>query len=379
MKSLDDFAAQRLAALEAQNLRRALTPTARQSGVRVERGGRNYISFSCNDYLGLAQDPRVIAAGMEALQKYGAGAGASRLVTGDHPLLGALEEKLAAFKKTEAAVVFGSGYLTNTGIVPALTEASDLVLLDSLCHSCMAAGARLSGARILRFEHNDLSELESILSAQRKRFRRVLLLTERVFSMDGDRAPEAALMALAERYDAWVLIDDAHGIGVVEPHAYAPLEMGTLSKALGSYGGYVCTSAPVADLLRNQARSFVFSTGLPPASAGAAIAALDIVQAEPQRGARVLDLARRLTRRLNLPDAQSAIVPFIVGDAGRALALSQKLQDQGFLVVAIRPPTVPKDTARLRIAFSAAHTEDEVDALAEALAAAAPDLMERAS
>lgn len=378
MKSLDDFAAQRLSDLDARNLRRTLAPTVRQ-GVRVERGGRSYVSFSCNDYLGLAQDPRVIAAGIEALQKFGAGAGASRLVTGDHPLLGALEAKLAAFKKTEAAVVFGSGYLTNTGIVPALTEASDLVLLDSLCHSCMAAGARLSGARILRFEHNDLTELERILSAQRQRFRRVLILTERVFSMDGDRAPEAALMALAERYDAWVLIDDAHGVGVVAPDAYAPLEMGTLSKALGSYGGYVCASAPVADLLRNQARSFVFSTGLPPASAGAAIAALDIVQAEPERGARVLDLARRLTRRLNLSQAQSAIVPFIVGDAGRAVALSQKLQEQGFLVVAIRPPTVPKDTARLRIAFSAAHNEDEVDALAEALAAAAPDLLERAS
>jgi 8-amino-7-oxononanoate synthase len=379
MKSLDDFAAQRLAALEAQNLRRTLSPTTRQGGVRVERGGRAYVSFSCNDYLGLAQDPRVIAAGIEALRTYGAGAGASRLVTGDHPLLGALEAKLAAFKNTQAAVVFGSGYLTNAGIVPALTEASDLVLLDSLCHSCMAAGARLSGARILRFEHNDLSELESILSTQRKRFRRVLILSERVFSMDGDRAPETDLLALAERYDAWVLIDDAHGIGVVAPQASAPLEMGTLSKALGSYGGYVCTSAPVAGLLRNQARSFVFSTGLPPASAGAAIAALEIAQAEPERGARVLDLARRLTRRLNLPDAQSAIVPFIVGDAGRCLALSRTLQDQGFLVVAIRPPTVPKDTARLRIAFSAAHTEDEVDALAEALATAAPDLLERAS
>ncbi len=375
MKSLDDFAAQRLSALEAQNLRRTLTPTTRQ-GVRVQRNGRSFISFSCNDYLGLAQDPRVIAAGIAALRTYGAGAAASRLVTGDHPLLGELEARLAAFKKTEAAVVFGSGYLTNTGVVPALTEASDLVLLDELCHSCMAAGARLSGARILRFKHNDLEELESILAAQRKRFRRVLILTERVFSMDGDRAPEAALLALAERFDAWTLIDDAHGIGVVQPDVYAPLEMGTLSKALGSYGGYVCTSAPAAELLRNQARSFVFSTGLPPASAGAAIAALDIVRAEPERGARALELARRLTRRLNLPEAQSAIVPFIVGDAARALALSQALQEQGFLVVAIRPPTVPKDTARLRIAFSASHTEEEVDALAEALAQAAPDLLE---
>jgi 8-amino-7-oxononanoate synthase len=321
----------------------------------------------------------VIAAGIAALQTYGAGAGASRLVTGDHPLLGALEEKLAAFKKTGSAVVFGSGYLANIGIAPALAEASDLILLDALCHSCMAAGARLSGARILRFAHNDMAELDNILSAQRKRFRRVLILTERVFSMDGDCAPEAALMEIADRHDCWVLIDDAHGIGVVQPEAYAPLEMGTLSKALGSYGGYVCASAPVAEMLRNQARSFVFSTGLPPASAGAALAALEIAQAEPERGARALMLARRLTQQLNLPAAQSAIVPFIVGDAGRALALSQTLQDQGFLVVAIRPPTVPKDTARLRIAFSAAHKEEEVDALADAIAAAAPDLLERAS
>jgi 8-amino-7-oxononanoate synthase len=377
MKSLDAFAQGKLDKLEAQTLKRVLRPTAR-NGVHVERAGRRLISFSCNDYLGLAQHPRVIAAGVAALQLYGAGAGASRLVTGDHPLLGELEAKLAAFKKAEAAVVFGSGYLANIGIVPALTEASDLVLLDELCHSCMAAGARLSGARILRFRHNDGAHLEEILEAQRKKFRRVLILTERVFSMDGDRAPETAMQSLAERFDAWTLIDDAHGIGVVSPEAYAPVEMGTLSKALGSYGGYVCVSAPVAELLRNQARSFVYSTGLPPASTAAAIAALGILQTEPERCARPLTLARRFTRRLNLAEAQSAIVPFIVGAADKALAISKQLEAAGFLAVAIRPPTVPDGTARLRIAFSAAHSEADVDALAEALAEAAPELLERA-
>ncbi|MET0546803.1 MAG: aminotransferase class I/II-fold pyridoxal phosphate-dependent enzyme, partial [Caulobacterales bacterium] len=252
MKSLDEFAHTKLAKLEAKSLKRTLRPTARTGGAYVERDGRRLISFSCNDYLGLAQDPRVIAAGVAALERYGAGAAASRLVTGDHPLLSKLESKLAAFKKTESEVAFGSGYLANVGIVPALVEASDLVLLDSLCHSCMAAGARLSGARVLRFAHNDCDDLRQILEVQRKKFRRVLILTERVFSMDGDRAPETELLALAEKYDAWTLIDDAHGLGVVTPDAYAPLEMGTLSKALGSYGGYVCTSSPVADLLRNQ-------------------------------------------------------------------------------------------------------------------------------
>lgn len=378
MKSLDAFAEEKLAKLEAQSLKRALRPTARYAGAHVERDGRRLISFSCNDYLGLAQDERLIAAGQAALARYGAGAAASRLVTGDHPLLSELEAKLAAFKKAEAAVVFGSGYLANVGIVPALAEASDLVLLDSLCHSCMAAGARLSGARVLRFKHNDMSDLRHILEAQRSRFRRVLILTERVFSMDGDRAPEVELLALAALFDAWTLIDDAHGIGVITPEAYAPLEMGTLSKALGSYGGYVCASAPVADLLRNQARSFVYSTGLPPASVAAAIEALKIVEAEPERCARPLALARRLTRALNLPEAQSTIVPFIVGDAARALALSQTLETQGFLVVAIRPPTVPDGTARLRIAVSAAHSEADVDALSAALKEAAPDLLERA-
>ncbi|MHB8284530.1 MAG: aminotransferase class I/II-fold pyridoxal phosphate-dependent enzyme [Caulobacteraceae bacterium] len=185
--------------------------------------------------------------------------------------------------------------------------------------------------------------------------------------MDGDRAPVAELLALAQRHDAWLLVDDAHGLGVIEADAAAPLEMGTLSKALGSYGGYLCASAPVVELLRSRARSFVYTTGLPPASAAAALQALRILQAEPERRRRPLMLAQRFTRRLNLPEAQSAIVPVIIGEAAAALALSARLQAQGFLVAAIRPPTVAAGTARLRIAFSAAHTDAEVDALAQAL------------
>ena len=195
------------------------------------------------------------------------------------------------------------------------------------------------------------------------------MLTERVFSMDGDRAPLGDILGIAESYDAWTLVDDAHGIGVVEDGPRAPLEMGTLSKALGSYGGYLCASRPVVDLMTSRARSFVYTTGLPPASAAAALEALAILEAEPERRARPLALARRFTARLGLPEAESAVVPVLVGEAQAALDISAALEAAGFLVVAIRPPTVPAGTARLRVAFSAAHDEAQVDALAEAVAA----------
>ena len=367
MNSLDAFATRALTRLEEQALRRRLTPTERTGGVQVVRKGRQLVSFSCNDYLGLAQDPRVKAAATAAVERYGTSAGASRLVTGDHPLLGALEARLAAYKKKPAALVFGSGYLANVAIPPALTSEGDLILLDELSHACMFAGAKLSGARMIRFGHNDLDHLENLLETERTAAGHCLILTERVFSMDGDRAPIEAMSALAARHDAWLMADDAHGLGVVDDPARAALEMGTLSKALGSYGGYLAASEPVIELLQSRARSFVYTTGLPPASAGAALAALDILAAEPERRARPLALAQRFTRATGLPDAESAIVPLIVGEAKRALALSAQLENEGFLVVAIRPPTVPPGAARLRFAFSAAHTEAEIDRLAEAV------------
>jgi 8-amino-7-oxononanoate synthase len=367
MDSLDAFAAGKLATLDAGHLRRRLTPSARTSPAHVQRGGRTLISFSCNDYLGLAQDPRVKAAATAATQRYGAGAGASRLVTGDHPLLGRLEARLAALKGKDAALVFGSGYLANLGVIPALVGVGDLVLLDELAHACMVSGARLSGARVLAFAHNDMDHLAALLAAERRAGARALILTERVFSMDGDRAPLAALLAIAQAYDAWTLVDDAHGLGVVTPDTSAPLELGTLSKALGSFGGYLCASEPVIELLKSRARSFVYATALPPACASAALAALDILEAEPELGRRPLALARRFTAALGRPPATSAIVPIHVGEAARALALSAALADLGMLVVAIRPPTVPAGTARLRVAFCAAHEEADVDALVQAM------------
>jgi 8-amino-7-oxononanoate synthase len=372
MSSLDAFARDALAKLDGASLRRRMVVTERGPDAAAVRNGQALVSFSCNDYLGLSQDPRVIAAANEAQARWGTGAGAARLVTGNHPALVALEERLAAHKGKEAALVFGSGYLANLGIVSALAGSGDLILIDALGHSCLFAGGKLSGAEMLRFRHNDVAHLESLLGKQRAKAGRAMILTERVFSMDGDRAPLAEILALAERHDAWVLVDDAHGLGVVEPGAYAPLEMGTLSKTLGSYGGYLCASRAVTDLLTSRARSFVYTTGLPPASAAAALAAIDIVEREPERAARPLALARRFTARLGLPEAQSPIVPIVVGEAETALALSKALEARGFLVVAIRPPTVPVGTARLRVAFSADHGEEQVDALADALAALRP-------
>jgi 8-amino-7-oxononanoate synthase len=277
-------------------------------------------------------------------------------------------------KETESALVFGSGYLANLGIVPALVGEGDLVLADERSHACLLSGARLSRAQEVRYPHNDSDAVARALAERRARARHALILTDGVFSMDGDLAPLPELAALAERYDAWLLVDDAHGLGVVghgRGSAFAfgpnkvevPLQMGTLSKAVGAYGGYLCASAPVIELLKNRARSFVYSTGLPPAVLAGASAALDFIVEHPECVARPLAHAQTFSRALGLPEAQSAIVPIILGSAERALAASSLLEDSGYLVAAIRPPTVPEGTARLRFAFSAAHEAADIEKL----------------
>ena len=375
MQSLDDFARGKLAGLEARDLRRWLKPTARLDALYLERDGRQLMTFSCNDYLNLSQHPRVRDAAKAAIDAHGAGAGASRLVTGDHPLLCELERRLATFKGAEAACVFGSGYLANTGIVPTLAGRDDLVLMDELVHSCIRAGAKLSGARALTFRHNDMGHARELLAAHRGAHRHCLIATDGVFSMDGDLAPLDELTALAREFDGWLLVDDAHGLGVVnDGHGSTrgfdvPLQMGTLSKSIGGYGGYVCASAPVIDLIKTRAASFIYTTGLPPACAGAAIAALDIIESEPELVARPLAKARLFTRLMDLPEATSAIVPIVVGEPRRAMDLSRALEAEGFLVGAIRPPTVPEGTARLRVTFTAAHPDAEIERLAAAIRA----------
>lgn len=363
--SIESYAQGKLSALESAGLRRRLIETDRPDAIHVTRAGRELISFCCNDYLNLSHHPDVVRAAQEAIATLGTGAGASRLVTGNHSILSALERRLAAIKRTEACLVFGSGYLANLGAIPALVGTGDLIVMDELAHSCMHGGARLSGAAIETFAHNDVDAARTILADRRSDHDRCLLLTETIFSMDGDRAPLEALADLARDFDAWFMTDDAHGLGVANdlPHD-ANVQMGTLSKGAGSYGGYVCASRAVIDLLVNRARSFVYSTGLPPASAAAALAALEAMERDPARCARPLALARAFTRALNLPDAQSAIVPVILGDATRAMTASRSLEDAGFLVIAIRPPTVPDGTARLRVTFTAEHSEADVLRLA---------------
>ncbi len=374
MPSLDEFAAEKLRDLEARHLRRTLAETTRLDGVWVERDGRRKLSFSCNDYLNLSQHPAVREAAVAAIRRYGAGAGASRLVTGNHPLYAELELRLARLKGSEAACVFGSGYLANTGIIPALVGEGDLILVDQLAHACIWAGAQMSGATVSSFRHNDTAHAAELLQARRARHRHALIATDGVFSMDGDLAPLPALAALASRTDSWLMSDDAHGLGVVGggrgsrfAHGTVPevaLQMGTLSKAVGSYGGYLCASRAVIDLVRNRARTLVYSTGLPPASVAASIAALDIIASEPDLSAQPLAKAKRFTALLGLAQAQSPIVPVVIGEASQALEAAALLDGEGFLVVPIRPPTVPQGTARLRLSFCAQHPDAEIERLA---------------
>lgn len=365
MPALNDIVQQKLSALTAKHLERKLRETRLVEGVHVRRNGRELISFSSNDYLGLSQHPAVKAAAVAAIEQYGTGAGASRLVTGNHPLYAELEAALAAYKGLESCLIFGSGYLANTGIIPALVGTGDLIIADKWVHACMLDGARLSGATILRFAHNNLDHCCMLLAAHRQEHQHCLLLTETVFSMDGDRPPITALHHLAQEYDAWLMTDDAHGLGVLPQHTSPPeIQMGTLSKGVGSYGGYVCGSSALIDYLTSTARSLIFSTGLPPAEIASAIAALQIMASDTAFVAKPLAHARLFTSLLGLETAQSAIVPLILGDNERALAASAYLEEQGFLVPAIRPPTVPPNSARLRFAFSALHEPQQIEKLA---------------
>ncbi len=375
--SLDAWARDRLAVLEGRDRLRRLTTAARHDDARIRTADGEFISFACNDYLALSRHPEVVAACMEATLRHGAGSGASRLITGNNPQYAQLEQRLAAFKGTEDAVVFGSGYLANLGIMRALAGNRDLILLDELAHSCRINGAKLAGSTTLKFRHNDVDHCEELLESNRRDFRNVLIATEGVFSMDGDRAPLPRLVDLCTAYDAWLLCDDAHGMGVLgrgrgcvaeaNVAGHVPLQMGTLSKALGAYGGFLCASATVCEFIRNRAQTFIYSTGLPPGVVAAADKALEIIERDAQLVARPLARARQFTKAIGNRQADSAVVPLIFGESSEAADASAQLAERGFFVPAIRPPTVPQGTARLRFAFSAAHSSDDVAALAAAV------------
>ena len=376
-ESLDRFARSKLDRLTAHGLRRSIVDTRRTDAVHIRRGGRDMVSFCCNDYLGLTHHPAVKKAAAKAAEAFGAGAGASRLITGNHPLYADVEAKLASLKGTEAACVFGSGYMANSGILPALAGPEDLILIDALGHASMHMGARAARAKIHTFRHNDADDLADILTRERSSGGTCLVVTEGVFSMDGDRAPLDALADVCASHDAWLMVDDAHGFGVLgggrgsafefDPVPDIPLQMGTLSKAAGTYGAFLCASALVIELMKNRARSLVYTTGLPPSVIAAAKAAVDIIAADPARVARPLALAKSFCAAVGLEAPESPIVPMVVGAEMAALDASASLEDAGFLVSAIRPPTVPAGTSRLRFTFTAEHSADQVAALAGAV------------
>ncbi|HEU5046417.1 MAG TPA: 8-amino-7-oxononanoate synthase [Rickettsiales bacterium] len=358
MPALSDVAREKLHEFAGTARKRELVTTVREENTYVMRNGKRLISFSCNDYLGLTQDPRVKEAAIKATEQYGAGAGASRLVTGNHPLYAELETKLARWKGAEAAAVFGSGYLANISIIPSFVGRGDLILVDRLVHACLLDGAQLSGAKVLRFKHNDVKDCERLLAQHRGQYRHCLIVVDEVYSMDGDLAPMAELGEAASRHDAWLMADGAHALG--KPWYMPDIYVGTLSKALASYGGFVCAKKDIVDYIMNSARSFMFSTGLPPAAIAASSTALDIIAEHPSLVYEPVDKARIFTEALGMAPAHSQIVPLILGEDARALAVSSALVQAGYLAVAIRPPTVPERTARLRFAFSSQHQEGDI-------------------
>jgi 8-amino-7-oxononanoate synthase len=370
-----------------QGLYRARRRLESGQGVRVKVGGRALLNFSSNDYLNLATDTRLARAASRAARRYGCGAGASPLVSGYLPPVRALERALARWEGADAALVFPSGYAANLAVVTTLAGRDDAVFSDALNHASLIDGCRLSRARIHVYRHGDINHLEDLLRIKSRGARRRLVVTDTLFSMDGDLAPLADLMDLARRYQALLIIDEAHATGVLGESGRGVTELlpgggqgqdflvkvGTLSKALGAQGGFVCGSRPLIDYLVNHARPYIFSTALAPPVAAAARKAIGIVRDEPQRRRHLLALAARLReglRSLDWPESssRSQIVPLRTGDPAATLALAARLEEQGFLVPAIRPPSVPDGTSRLRISLTAGHTEEDVERLLAALA-----------
>ena len=370
--NLDQMLSAELAALEKAHLRRTLRA--------IDSADAKLINFAANDYLGLSRHPALIEAARRATADRGTGAGASRLVTGTDSAMLRLEEELASWKEKEAALVFTSGYAAALGTVPALAGKGDTVILDKLAHACLIDAARLSGATVRTFAHNDMRRLETLLQKISGEKGRTLIVTESIFSMDGDAAPLREIVELKDRHGAWLLVDEAHATGlygvtgaglIAEMGLSARVEivMGTLSKALGSVGGYIAGSQVLIDWLINRARSFVYSTALPPGTVAASRASVDLAR-RPEGGAlraRLRENIAHLRSGLPLPwknqaVALGAIQPLLCGEASVALQLASTLREKGFLIPAIRYPTVPRNAARLRVTLSAAHEKREIDA-----------------
>ncbi len=382
-----DQLSQELAALETQALRRRLQALEEVlPGGKVRLAGQVLLNLSSNDYLGLALDPRLIAAAQAAAARWGTGAGASRLVAGHLALHQAVEARLADFKGTQAAVIFSTGYMANLGVIAALMGPGDAVFCDRLNHASIYDGIKLSGAVLHRFPHRDLNRLEELLR-QGQGARRRLIITDSVFSVDGDLAPLAELVALKDRFGAALMIDEAHATGVLGEKGAGLAEalglsgrvevhLGTFSKALGSLGGYVAGEQRLIEYLHNRARSFIYSTALAPPVLGAIEAALEVVAREPQPRAYLREEAEKFRRGLaqaglDTLGSQTQIVPVLVGDNGRTLEFAARLRQQGLLAVALRPPTVPPGQARVRFSLSAAHSREDLQQALDSIIATA--------
>jgi len=383
--SLDAALDAELESLRQAGLERSLRVVRRTLGADVEVDGAPAIDFSSNDYLGLSTDARLAAAGAEAAQEYGSGAGASRLISGNSPAHEALERDLAEFFGTGATLSFATGYAANVGTIGALVGRGDAIFSDQLNHASLIDGCRLSRAAVHVYPHADMDALRGLLARARASTRRAVIVTDGLFSMDGDLAPLPEIVALARAFDAWVYVDDAHATGVLGSHGRGSPEhcgvegdidvlVGTLGKAFGGAGAYVAGSETLRRLLINRARSFVFSTGPLPAQAAIARAAIGIVRAEPDRRARVArnaDAMRAALTERRIPGVAPTgthIIPIHIGHAAATARIGNELARRGVLVGAVRPPTVPDGTSRLRISLSAAHTDDQIGRLADTLA-----------
>jgi 8-amino-7-oxononanoate synthase len=388
MNSFDGNLSRLLTSLRDQGLRRELRRVDSPQGPRIKIGGQTLLNFSSNDYLGLANDPQLKEAAIAAVAKFGTGSGASRLVCGSLAPHHELEETLATFKHTEAALTFSTGYAAALGAICALVSRHDIIVLDKLVHASIVDAARLSGAKIRVLGHNDLDDLENILKWADGHSRitdhaaRPLIVTESIFSMDGDAAPLGEIVALKEKYGAWLMVDEAHATGIRGSHGRGladelgigdriEIQMGTLGKAFGSSGGYICGSRVLIDFLVNRARSFIFSTAPPPSAAAAARAAIEFIQSSEGETRRTT--LRELVSRLQSafgdrqPPIPGAIIPFIIGDEMRTVDAAATLREKGIYVPAIRYPAVSRGLARLRVTLTAGHTTEEINRLAAAL------------
>ena len=383
--SFQEKLAGELAGIESADLRRTVREVASAQGARVRLEGREVLNFSSNDYLGLANHPALKESAVQAIENFGTGAGAARLISGSQSPHHELENVLADFKGTESALAFSSGYAAALGTIPALVGTGDVVVLDKLVHASLVDAAKLSGAKLRVSKHNDLADLARILEWAAEQGGRTLVLAESVYSMDGDLAPLLNLVELKEQHGAWLMLEEAHATGlygegrrgVAEEFgvdARVEVQMGTLGKALGAAGGYICGSNELVDLLRHRARSFVFSTAPMPAQAAAARAGIKVLESAEgeERRTRLWSLVDELKNGLielgwQLPVVQSAILPLMVGAEAEAIALSEQLLEAGVFVPPIRYPTVARGEARLRITVSAAHSSDDIKKLMEVL------------